>query len=264
MSPGERAALEGLLAQSRPALSVEIGTAEGGSLDRIAAYSAEVHSIDLFPERSLPDQPEHVHLHTGDSREVLPRLLKEFARQGRNVDFALVDGEHTAQGVKADVVNLLSSPAVGRTIIALHDTMNEAVRVGLHDVDFASFAKVSYVELDFLPGYMAREGAFAEQLWGGLGLVLVDAEAGDRPEGSVFEEHRYDAYSLIRRLGGSLGGGEGAGEAGARDYVDRRIQTLSDELEGTRRALEEMRRSASWRITAPLRAVKGALRRRSG
>ena len=40
MSFGERAALEGVVAQVRPRLAVEIGTAAGGSLARIARYSA--------------------------------------------------------------------------------------------------------------------------------------------------------------------------------------------------------------------------------
>ena len=47
MSLGERAVLEGLVAQLSPDLSIEVGTAEGGSLARIAAHSAEVHAIDL-------------------------------------------------------------------------------------------------------------------------------------------------------------------------------------------------------------------------
>jgi len=38
-------ALEGLLSTMKPALSIEIGMAPGGSLGRIAAYSDEVHSV---------------------------------------------------------------------------------------------------------------------------------------------------------------------------------------------------------------------------
>src|SRR5690348_6240653 len=62
MSFGERAALEGVLAQLRPRLAVEIGTAEGGSLERIAAYSEEVHSIDLTHEPVTRALPDHVTL----------------------------------------------------------------------------------------------------------------------------------------------------------------------------------------------------------
>src|SRR5690242_11209014 len=79
MSFGERAALEGVLAQRRPRLSIEIGTAEGGSLARIAAHSEITHSFDLvLPPQEIRDLPG-VTLHTGDSHELLPRLLAELA-----------------------------------------------------------------------------------------------------------------------------------------------------------------------------------------
>jgi len=53
MSFGERAALEGILSQLTPDLALELGTAEGGSLERLAHHSAEVHSFDLVAP-SLP------------------------------------------------------------------------------------------------------------------------------------------------------------------------------------------------------------------
>jgi hypothetical protein len=261
MSFGERAAIEGLLAQCRPSLSIEIGTAEGGSLDRIAAYSAEVHTIDIVPLDAA--QPQHVHVHVGDSKRVLPRLLQQFVAKGRNVDFVLVDGDHRSEGVKADVLNLLRSSAVGKTIIVLHDTMNESVRTGVEDAKLERHPKVSYLELDFLPGYMARSGPFADELWGGLGLVLVDADEEGSRSGSTYDEVRYDQYEMIRRMGGSFSEEPGVRSAKAEAYGVRRIQALSDELHWMRGLLDEVLRSGSWRMTAPLRSIKRALRRRS-
>ena len=111
MSFGERAALEGLLARLAPSLSIEIGTAEGGSLERIAAHSDEVHAIDLVaPDAAVPANVQR--LHTGDSKELLPGLLERLGAADRNVDFALVDGDHSAGGVRADLLNLLESPAL--------------------------------------------------------------------------------------------------------------------------------------------------------
>lgn len=260
MSLGERAAMEGLLAQLRPALSIEIGTAQGGSLDRIAAYSDEVHAFDLH--RPEVAQAAHVHLHVGDSKKTLPALLERLASEGRNVDFALIDGDHTTEGVNADLLNLLASPAVERTVIVLHDTMNESVRIGLSDAELESIPKVSYVELDFLTGYMAREGEFAGELWGGLGLVLVDAAGGRwRGGASVYEDHRFDAYEMIGRMGGSFSADGSPADPEAESYGVRRIQALSDELHRLRGVLDEMHRSLSWRMTEPLRALKRGLRR---
>lgn len=205
MSLGERAALEGVLSQVKPRLALEIGTAEGGSLARIAAHSDEVHSIDLV--RCPAPQPDHVTLHVGDSRELLPELLERFASEGRTVDFALVDGDHSRAGVRQDLIDLLDSRAISRTVIVMHDTFNGEVRTGITDVDFASYPEVALVELDMTGGYMARTGPFAGQLWGGIGLVIVDAEAERRP--GIYNQYLYDSWAMIRELGGEPEAGDG-------------------------------------------------------
>jgi hypothetical protein len=183
MAFGERAAIEGVVAALKPTLAIELGTAQGGSLASIAAHSAEVHTFDLSP--ALSDVPDHVHLHAGDSHVLLPRLLADLGRAGRNVDFALVDGDHAPDGVRRDLTDLLDSPAVGRTVILLHDMANEAVRAGARAVEFARYPKVAYVDLGFIE-LPQRDGALVER-WGGLGLVVVDPDgalvdvAGERP-----------------------------------------------------------------------------------
>lgn len=58
MSLGERAAFEGVLAQLRAKLAVEIGTADGGSLERIATYGAEVIRL-TSPTDRLPGCSRH-------------------------------------------------------------------------------------------------------------------------------------------------------------------------------------------------------------
>jgi hypothetical protein len=172
MAIGQRAALEGLLAQLKPALSIEVGTAEGGSLRRIAANSGEVHSFDLDFQVDRGEF-DNVVFHEGDSHTLLPELLARFAAEGRNVDFALVDGDHSYDGVKKDLQHLLDSDAVGRTVIALHDTMNEDVRAGIESVPFERIPKVAFTDLNFVLQY--QEAAALEELWGGLGLVVVDS-----------------------------------------------------------------------------------------
>lgn len=263
MSFGERAALEGLLAWSTPSLAIEIGTAEGGSLERIAANCDEVHAIDLVEPEAPP--PANVQLHVGDSKVVLPELLERLAADGRNVNFALIDGDHSSEGVRADLLNLLRSAALSRTLILLHDTMNEDCRDGIESVAFDDFPNVRYVELDFLTGYMGRTAPFVGQLWGGFGVVLVDAERDPGIPGSIEGDPRYfDAHSMVERLGGRFGGRASATESALGDGADdaeRRIEALSAQLEEHRRLLASVESSASWRLTAPLRALKRSLRR---
>lgn len=253
MSFGERSALEGVLAQLKPKLAIEIGTAEGGSLQRITAHSEMTHSFDLvLPHDEVRNLPG-VTLHTGDNHELLPRLLAELADAGENVDFVLVDGDHSTEGVRRDLVDLLESPAIAHTLILMHDTMNEVVRAGLEEVRYGAYPKVGYVDLDFVPGYMFQEPSLKHELWGGLGIVVVDSSRSAYFSGNVRQSRYYPAYDLIRSARDQLLGLGDVQPAEARD--------LRRELADTRGWLEDVQNSASWRLTAPLRALKRRLDR---
>ncbi|MFL5828639.1 MAG: class I SAM-dependent methyltransferase [Solirubrobacteraceae bacterium] len=200
MSFGERAALEGVLAQVRPRLAVEIGTAEGGSLERIAAYSAEVHSIDVTHDPVRRALPSHVAIHTGKSAELLAPLLASFASQDRGLDFALVDGDHSYEGVRADITALLNSRATERCVILVHDTMNAEIRAGIESLTLESYSKIVYYELDFVAGYIYREGICRGAAWGGLGLVLTDtSRSPDYPLGPR-QSRYYEPFPILQRF----------------------------------------------------------------
>ncbi len=195
MSLGERAAVEGVLTQLKPALAIEIGSMQGASLRRIAHHAHEVHSFDLNPPTLAV--PDNVTLHTGDSHELLPRFLGELAQQERNVDFVMVDGDHSAAGVRRDLEDLLNSEATGRTLILIHDTTNEEVRRGLDAVHFDAWPKVRYVELDWVPGQLFSEENLRDELWTGLGLALVDSSQLAYQGGPVYQQRYYPAAHLL-------------------------------------------------------------------
>ncbi len=254
MSYGERAALEGVLAQLRPELAVEIGTAEGGSLTRIAAWSTEVHSFDLVEPAADVAALANVVRHTGDSHALLPQVLAELAEAGRNVDFVLVDGDHSAEGARKDVEDLLASEAIGQTLILLHDTLNDVVRRGLEAVDYTAHDKVAWVELDLVPGYLARREPYRLDLWGGLGLIVVDASA---PRSGARRDDRFhELVSLIRPARDVMREIEARGtplDAASPAAVE---QTLRRELELSRRRVADIEGSMSWRLTEPLRRLR--------
>lgn len=270
MTLGERSAMEGVLAQRKPQLAIEIGTAEGGSLRRIAAHAEEVHSFDLVvPQIPLEEMP-NVTLHTGDSHQLLPEALQRFAEEERNVDFVLVDGDHSADGVRRDLDDLLSSPAVADTVIVIHDVTNEQVRSGLDAVRYEAYPKVAHVNLDFVPGYMFRDPDHRYELWGGLGLVVVDStRSAYFPSAPVIEDRYYEAghlYPQVRDLVAAQERGEPTSQAEAQEQrtIAEELAVVREERDHYRRLSESVVGSLSWKITAPLRAAKSGARAKNG
>jgi hypothetical protein len=196
MMPGEQAAIKGLLAELQPAFAIEIGTAGGGSLRRIAAAAGHVHTFDLADPPQALSILDNVSFHVGDCHVLLPKLLAQLTDERKNVDFVLVDGDHTPEGVKRDVEDLLGSPAISRTVILLHDTTNPDVRAGLEAVDYAAWPQVVQVDLDWIPGYMFRKGL--DEAWCGLGMILIDADHEGSPDDVV--THYADQMSALLPL----------------------------------------------------------------
>lgn len=246
MSFGERAALEGLLSQSKPRMAIEIGTYEGGSLRYLAQHCEHVHTFDLYDLIEDRSAFANVTFHTGDSGTLLPEVLRRLEAQHQEVDLALVDGDHSSEGVRRDLVNLLDSSATRSTVIVLHDTMNEETRAGIELADLSAHPKIIYHELDFVPGYEFVDGHFDGQVWGGLGLVIT----GERPlpgyqESSAQGRYR-EPFQLLHD---------------ARRHRAELAVALR-ELAQTRAWLEAVQSSLSWRITKPLRWTKRELRSR--
>jgi hypothetical protein len=282
MSRGERAALEGMLTQWRPRLAVQIGTADGGSLERMARHAEAVHAFDFIPPAlEAGERFANVTFHTGDPQELLAAFLAALADDGGNVDFVLLTGDGAPGGVRRSLEQLLDSPAVARTAILVHQVNNERVRRGLDGVHFDAWPKVAAVEPDFVPGYMVAEERGRHELWGGLALVLVDAARRRYHAGSAMHGRAYPAAPLfaeVRDYVVARERTEGFGAAYSGAPVDpaqaRLVERLRDELahadhevqrlRSVARHHEELWRSLmdswSWRITGPIRTAKDRVR----
>ena len=266
MSYGERAAFEGILSQVKPRLAVEIGTAQGGSLQRVAAHSDEVHSFDLVAPPDEVADLENVTFHTGDSHQLVNDYLHQAADRQRSVDFVLIDGDHSADGVRRDIVDVLGSDAVTGTVIVLHDTLNPEVRRGIEAAGIADHPKVALFELDLVPGYLARREPYRLQMWGGLGVIVVDAEYRQQFPDSVRDDRFHELFGVIRptvdamaaiEAGGvaldGLGGAEV--ESALRAHLEPPDPSCGDaalHAELARSAAEEAR------MAARLRAIEGS------
>jgi hypothetical protein len=264
MSYGERTVIEGMLAMVSPRLSIEIGRAEGGSLRRIAAHSEAVISFDIVEPSREVTELDNVTPFTGDSHRLLPIELERIASDGGNVDFVLVDGDHSAEGVREDMLHLLASDAITRTVILSHDTLNQDVRSGLSSIDYDSYGKVAWVDLDFVPGYVAQLPERLGECWGGLGLTVVDASGDFQSAAARHSEHLVDQSTLIWPAADWIRKESDASielvPSTTLSRAENEAVRLREELERERHWLGQIQQSASWRLTEPLRALKRLLR----
>jgi hypothetical protein len=177
MSDGERLALTGLLARHKPHCSVEVGTFYGGSLSLIAQHSSMVFSIDIDPQTiSRSGDVPNVTFLTGKSSDVLPLLFRELTSAGLSVDFILIDGDHSAEGVKRDISFVLQYVPLKPLFVVMHDSFNPDCRQGLLDSPWRESPYCHWVELDFVPGCVVDNEASARgELWGGLGIAYFQA-----------------------------------------------------------------------------------------
>jgi hypothetical protein len=123
-------------------------------------------------------------------------------------------------------------------VIVMHDSMNEEVRRGLEAVDYDAYSKVRFVHLDCVSGFLYNAPLEGE-LWGGLAVVVVDADNPRAPGSSARTPLYQPAHDLVRRA-------LAPSDAPEAD----RLRTKLAAVEGSR----------TWRYTEPLRALKRRLR----
>jgi len=175
MNHSERLALTALLKRHRPACSIEIGTYQGGSLSLLAQESRMVFSIDIDP--TIPAKfasYSNVSCLTGPSTTILPLLFRELDDAGIGVDFILLDGDHSAEGIRRDLLVILSHPPTKPLFVAMHDSVNPDCRRGMLEAPWRQSPYVQWVDLDFVPGRVVEDGGpFHGELWGGLALAYL-------------------------------------------------------------------------------------------
>ena len=130
--------------------------------------------------------------------------MAEFSAAGKSLDFALVDGDHSFEGVISDLHALLGSPCTARAVILVHDSMNEEIRAGLEHAGLQDYEKVVYFEPDFVPGYIYRVGSARHAVWGGLALIVCDSRRSEAYADSIRQWRYYEPYDAIHRMRAAL------------------------------------------------------------
>lgn len=186
MTHCERFALKDILRRTQPEVAIEVGTYEGGSLQVLSRFSEQVFSIDIdgAVKAKLSPRFENVVFRTGSSHQQIPLVLKDVEAHGRNVEFVLIDGEHSATGVQRDINAILALQPRKPCVILVHDSFNPACRVGIRGADWSLSPHVHAVDLDFVPGVYHEEAydtAGPRTMWGGFACALLLPEARREP-----------------------------------------------------------------------------------
>jgi len=182
--PAELESLIALVRERRPRTVVEIGTHEGGTLYALcqaADPEAMLVSIDLpggmwgggysrrearrFRGYAQPGQA----LHTLRRNSQKPRTVRKLRSllDGRGIDFLMIDGDHSYEGVKRDWE--LYEPLVSSGgVIAFHDVIKHPPET-MVEVDRFWSELVDLQPTDEFtdPGHDRGQGP-----WGGIGVVF--------------------------------------------------------------------------------------------
>ncbi len=213
MSPSEQAMVMYLVERLKPRAAIEIGTRFGGSLQVLARHCGRVYSLDIDPEvkQRLQGRFENVEYLIGRSDETLPPLIDRLQRENTAVGFVLIDGDHSTEGVRKDIDNILRYKPVRTLYIIMHDSFNPVVRRGLRAANWAGSPYVHRVELDLVAGAVNSSPTFRGQLWGGLALaVLAPEPRRGALEISAGSQLTYDAAArtfqpnLIRKVSSKI------------------------------------------------------------
>ena len=177
MSRNERYAFIKLLEKIRPKVAIEIGCFKGGSLEVLSKYSGKVYSIDIDPtvKKELQGRFKNVEIFTGDSAAIVPEILEKIDRDNEELEFVLIDGEHSYKAVKQDITLFLNYTPRKQIFIVFHDSFNPICRRGIKEANYNKSPYVHYVEVDFISGIF-NPGKLYRQMWGGLALVIMKPE----------------------------------------------------------------------------------------
>jgi hypothetical protein len=202
MAPSEQMGLLFILDQLRPKVAIEIGTKFGGSLQIMSHFCDKVYALDIDPDvpNRLKGKFPNVEYLIGPSGETLPPLIARLQKEGAELGFALVDGDHSTAGVKEDIDNLLKFIPTVPFYIIMHDSFNPHCRAGLKQANWAANPYVHAAELDFVPGTVNPTPAFRDQLWGGLAMgILLPHKRKGRFEVTARSERTYFAARAFYR-----------------------------------------------------------------
>ncbi len=173
MTFAEKMCLLYFLNKIRPEISMEIGTYLGGSLRPISFFSKRAYSIDLEHKQTFKEQFSNVKFISGDSKIIVPKFIHELNKTDESLEFVLIDGDHSEDGVRTDINNILNYKPKKPLYILMHDSFHPDTRRGIETSAWEESPHVHHVEIDFIQGIFHQWHVFYKQMWGGFALAVL-------------------------------------------------------------------------------------------
>jgi len=170
MDHNERAGLYMLVDLTRPRIVIEIGARFAGTTALFSQFADHVYVVDIDPQvRERCEPLGNVTVLIGNSPEVLPSLIDHLSAAHGGWDLALVDGDHSAAGVRNDLNALIERRPLRRAYVVMHDSFNPECRKGILEAHWDR-PWVHAVEIDFTIGNLMPQPHVFAEMWGGLAL----------------------------------------------------------------------------------------------
>ena len=175
MSRAEKYCLINLLENLKPEYSIEIGTYKGGSLQVLSKYSKKVYSIDIDsePKQKLENQFDNVIFKVGKSHDIIKNVVEEIESKNGKLNFILVDGDHSKNGVRKDLECILSCNLKYPLTVILHDSFNPQCRLGMKSIDYKKYNFIEHIDLDYIHGCFSPNKNYRE-MWGGFAIIKIN------------------------------------------------------------------------------------------
>tara|TARA_B100000900_G_C20587498_1_gene720221 strand:- start:237 stop:1013 length:777 start_codon:yes stop_codon:yes gene_type:complete len=189
MSRAEKYCLIEILRKINPEVAIEVGTYKGGSLQVLSKFSKTVHSIDISPEpkKFLNSKFNNVKFHVGDSNKLLDELISKIKLENKKIEFILIDGDHTKEGVKKDIKAIISHEFNNPLTIIIHDSFNPQCRKGIKSINYKLYKNIEHIDLDYITGCLSPNKDYNE-MWGGFGIIVVNKKIKTNPKINASQE----------------------------------------------------------------------------
>lgn len=115
--------------------------------------------------------------------------------------FVFIDGDHSTEGVRRDIGNLLGLVPKTTIVFIMHDSFNPNCRKGITSAEWSKCRHVQSVEVDFIPGKFFRnhhDTARPRTMWGGFACAILTPEPRNGP--LEIKESQREVYRAVKRV----------------------------------------------------------------